>query len=280
MKRLSMLLAALAACASPAQQFDHEAQHLGLSILRVQGTDFVHTLYAKDGNDERTEGPLHVYLDGDGTPVIAGLPADDPTPRNALMLRLLALDPGPAVYLGRPCYQGRRPSAACSPELWTSARYGEPVVASLAAALRRFESARSFDSIVWFGYSGGGVLALLLAERFPETRGVVTFAANLDVAAWIRHHRYAPLAGSLDPAARPPLEAHIVQRHYVGTEDTIVPQTVRAGLSHRIAWIEIAGFDHTCCWEKIWPEVLAELAAALQRHAPGSRSTGPPRDRN
>jgi hypothetical protein len=38
---------------------------------------------------------------------------------------------------------------------------------------------------------------------------------------------------------------------------------VRAGLSHRIAWIEIAGFDHTCCWEKIWPEIVAELAAAL-----------------
>jgi hypothetical protein len=266
MKRLAMLLAALAACASPAEQFDDEAQHLGLSVLRVRGTDFVHTLYAKDGNDKRPRAPLHVYLDGDGTPVIAGLPSDDPTPRNPLMLKLLALDPGPAIYLGRPCYHGRRPRAACSPELWTSARYGEPVVASLAAALRRFESARSFDSIVWFGYSGGGVLAVLLAERLPETRGVVTIAANLDVAAWLRHHRYPPLARSLDPAARPPLGSHIVQRHYVGTDDTVVPGPARAELSDPIAWIEIAGFDHTCCWEKIWPEILAELAAALQPH--------------
>jgi hypothetical protein len=250
MKPLLIILIVLAACTSPAQQFDHKARRLGLSILRVQGTDFVHALYAKEGTEKPAGGPLHVYLDGDGTPVIAGLPADDPTPRNPLTLRLLALDPDSAIYLGRPCYHRREPGAACSPELW------------------RFRSARDFDSIVWFGYSGGGTLAVLLAERFPETRGVVTIAANLDVAAWTRHHRYPPLAGSLDPAARPPLEPDIVQRHYIGAADAVVPRAARARLPQRTDWIEIAGFDHTCCWEKIWPEVLSEVAVALDRHAP------------
>jgi pimeloyl-ACP methyl ester carboxylesterase len=258
-----MLLLAVAACASPAEQFDRQARRLGLSSHRVQGTDFVHALYAKNSRAEQMEGRLDIYLDGDGTPVIAGLPADDPTPRNPLMLRLLALDARPAIYLGRPCYHGRQPPAACSSALWTSARYGEAVVASLAAAVRRFRAGHGFDSLVWFGYSGGGAIAVLLAERFPETEGVVTVAANLDVAAWTHHHRYPALAGSLDPAARPPLQPHIVQRHYVGTTDTVVSRSARTAVSNRTRWIEIAGFDHTCCWEAIWPQILSELDVAL-----------------
>ena len=77
---------------------------------------------------------LHVYLDGDGTPMLGSYPAADPTPRDPLVLDLMALDSTPSIYVGRPCYHGLS-GAPCSPSLWTSGRYSEPVVASMAAGI-------------------------------------------------------------------------------------------------------------------------------------------------
>ncbi len=265
-------IAALGACASPAARFEQAARSLGLEVAAVQGAGFDHALLVKPEAGDRT-GPdlIHVYLDGDGTPTVAGVPAGDPTPRNPLVLRLMALDPGRAVYLGRPCYHGRGAAAGCAAALWTDARYGEPVVASLAAALERYDGARG-KRIAWFGYSGGGVLALLLARRFPQTVAVVTVAANLDVAAWARHHRRLPLAGSLNPAARPPLPPNVVQRHYFGSADQVVPGALRPRqFAPEASWIEVAGFDHVCCWQALWPDVLAEVAAAIEE-LPADRS--------
>src|SRR3954470_8647123 len=89
-------------CSSPAQKFDHTAASLGLERRVVTGTTFQHTVFWSKA--DLRKGILHVYLDGDGTPMRGGRATEDPTPRNPLMLNLLALDPGSAVYIGRPCY--------------------------------------------------------------------------------------------------------------------------------------------------------------------------------
>ena len=49
---------------------------------------------------------LHVYLEGDGRPWLDGgtRVAADPTPRDALALRLMQRDGSPSLYLGRPCH--------------------------------------------------------------------------------------------------------------------------------------------------------------------------------
>jgi pimeloyl-ACP methyl ester carboxylesterase len=88
----------------------------------------------------------------------------------------------------------------------------------------------------------------------------VTIAANLDVAAWSTHHGYSALHASLDPAARAPLLHSIAQWHYVGTADRNVPPALSAVFRRRnpaAHFVEIAGFDHVCCWESIWSDVLA-----------------------
>jgi poly(3-hydroxybutyrate) depolymerase len=116
--------------------------------------------------------------------------------------------------------------------------------------------------VVWFGYSGGGTLAMLLAPRVAETEEVVTVAANLDVAAWVRHHGVRPLEGSLDPARQPPLPARIVQRHWAGAADPEVP----ADVVRRVAGanlVVVPRFDHVCCWQDIWPEILEDARRAL-----------------
>src|SRR5262245_36969268 len=140
----------------------------------------------------------------------------------------MALDPAPSVYLGRPCYHGLAASPGCESALWTASRYSPAVIDSMAGALRRILRTGGYNRVAWFGHSGGGALAVLLAPRFAETTDVVTIAANLEIDAWADLHGYARLAGSVNPAREPPLAPAIRQRHYVGADDRRVPADVTA----------------------------------------------------
>ena len=252
-------LALVGGCATPAEHFAETAGAMGLERQVVTGAGFRHVLFWKVRG--RTGAVLHVYIDGDGTPDIGGYPAADPTSRNPLMLRLLELDPGPAVLLGRPCYYGLAGDAGCRPALWMGERYSEAVVASMAATVREILAPGVYGRVAWFGHSGGGSLAMLLAARVPETVAVVTAAANLDIDAWAATRGARPFVGSLNPARQPALPAAVVQRHYAGGRDEIVPPEVtRKGLGPGVPLTVIPDFDHRCCWEKLWPALLADLA--------------------
>jgi pimeloyl-ACP methyl ester carboxylesterase len=253
-----LIALALCSCASPASRVDAITRDSGFERKIIEGASFRHVVYRKPGEPTRR---LHVYIEHDGRPWRNETTVSaDPTPSNPLMLRLAALDSAPTLYLGRPCYWGLASTPPCSPLLWTHERYSERVVDSMAAALRQLISADS--EILLFGHSGGGALAVLLAERFPETRAVVTIAGNLDHAAWTEHHRYTPLAGSLNPISRSPLDADVIQKHYIGGRDIDVPSSIARAfvLQHPAAQvIEYREFDHRCCWERVWPEILDEL---------------------
>ncbi len=254
---------ALAACASPAARIEARAAAHGFAREVVAGEPFRHLVYTRAGTGR---GILHVYIEHDGTPWVAEVHvAADPTPRRPLMLELMALDAGPALYLGRPCHFGLQ-DVRCAPAVWTDRRYAPEVVDSMAAALARILAGRPPPRLVFFGHSGGGTLAVLLAERFPQAVAVVTVGANLDVAGWSRLHRYSPLTGSLDPRLRPSLPAAVLQRHYVGSRDTTVPPALVQGYAQGrpgVEVVEIAGYDHVCCWQERWPAILAGLAERL-----------------
>lgn len=252
---------ALAACAAPAARFEERATALGFHRTLIEGIGFAHVVYWRAAAaDSRS---LHIYLDGDGRPWAGGQPASDPTPRQPLVLELMALDPAPVAYLGRPCYHGQAAAAGCAPQLWTSARYSEAVVASMAAAARRLRERGGFAQVRWFGYSGGGALAMLLGARTPETASVVTVAANLDIELWARTNGYARLTGSLNPADGPGLPLRVRQRHYAGADDPVVPPSVAAaGPIAAGTLVVVPGYDHRCCWTTLWPEVLRELTQA------------------
>jgi pimeloyl-ACP methyl ester carboxylesterase len=114
--------------------------------------------------------------------------------------------------------------------------------------------------ITLIGYSGGGVLALLIASRLDAVDQVITVAANLDVEAWAAHHAYSPLAGSLNPAVLAPLPARVHQLHLAGARDRQVPPATVASFLARnpaASFRIIEGFDHRCCWIEQWPEILA-----------------------
>lgn len=224
---------------------------------------FRHTVY-RVAADEPGNPPLHVYLEGDGTPYIrGGLAAADPTPREPVALRLLALDRAPALLLGRPCYHGLAQSPACSEDLWTEARYSERVVASMAAALRNL--APECRSVVLIGFSGGGTLAVLLSRRLPAVTAVVTLASNLDIDAWADVHGYRRLAGSLNPVQAAAAPQQLLQLHYAGAEDRRVPPAIveRAARQTGGEHFLLDGVDHRAGWERRWPGILAALRKRL-----------------
>lgn len=256
------LVCTLSACATPAQRIDRLAASSGFQRLVVAGAPFDHLVYVKSANPAPQSGELHVYVEGDGTPWITHhLVARDPTPRRPLMLKLMALDPGPALYLGRPCYFGLM--RHCASRYWTGARYSETVVHSMIVALDNVRRQLGLHGkIDLLGYSGGGTLAMLLAPRLKETSSVVTIAANLDVRGWTRLHGYSPLADSLDPADEAPLPARIAQIHLVGEEDRNVPPAItRAGVARQrnATIISYPHYNHHCCWERVWRSVLDRL---------------------
>ena len=250
--------ALMTACTDVPVRSQQIAAEAGLLTQHLQGDPYEHIVYV--GPETRPDRPLHVYLSGDGTPWIGRTRiANDPTPRNPIALRLMALDRGPRIFLGRPCYQGLSSRPGCNPFLWTGGRYSEAVVASMTAALRRFIDENGYRDVVLIGYSGGGVLAWLIAERVEQARLLVTIAANLDIDAWTTLHGYTPLRGSLNPASRGALPEHVAQLHLVGSRDTNVPPSlVRAAMggSDRHAQVRMVPSDHRCCWESHWPDIL------------------------
>jgi dienelactone hydrolase len=116
------------------------------------------------------------------------------------------------------------------------------------------------------GYSGGGVLAVLIAERLESVREVVTIAANLDVAAWAGHHGYLPLTQSLDPA-RSTRSHPWKEIHLHGARDEVVPAaTTRAYFERYPEAREISfeEYDHTCCWLRDWRDIERRIVSELQ----------------
>lgn len=260
--QLLILLSLVASCRSPATRLDHQAQRLGIHRSVVEGTEFEHVVYQNQGSHR--EGPLHIYLEGDGSPWIEETRiAADPTPRRAYALELMALDPRASAYVGRPCYNGLRNAESCNPRLWTDERYSSRVVDSLESVIRQVAAGGGYEGLILIGYSGGGVLAMLLAERLEATRTLVTIAANLDIDAWTELHDYTPLGNSLNPARQPPLPPSIRQFHLAGGKDERVPPQIIETVSASQTESELLlypEFDHTCCWTEIWTDVLDQIS--------------------
>jgi pimeloyl-ACP methyl ester carboxylesterase len=203
-----------------------------------------------------------VFLEGDGVPWRGGRePSDDPTARHPIALELLLRSPAAAAYVTRPCYH-RLEDDRCGPEHWTSARYSEEVIASMASAVLEAMRRAQATQVMLVGYSGGGVLAVLIAERLENVSAVVTIAANLDTDAWTAHHRYLPLSQSLNPALSERAHAW-PEFHFQGENDARVPPESTDAYFRRYPSANretIAGYDHVCCWLDAWPKLWSEIA--------------------
>ncbi|MBL8642781.1 MAG: hypothetical protein JNK21_02525 [Rhodospirillaceae bacterium] len=216
---------------------------------------------------------LWVYIEGDGRAWITPRQiSTDPTPDNAVSLALARAPQNAAVaYIARPCQYLSELKSACDSRFWSLDRYGPEAVAQMNRAVDNVIQAQPGKRLILVGYSGGGVLAALLAAERRDVAGLVTLAANLDLAAWADYHKITPLSGSIDPVTRVNALARVPQVHVAGARDETVPPAIVEGFVKRLpnaasarALIEPA-FSHACCWAEQWPRLQAEIASLLKQ---------------
>jgi alpha-beta hydrolase superfamily lysophospholipase len=258
----------LCSCTTPVNQYNNLATDFAFVQSKVETELFRHVYFSNRAVDDmNSHQALHIYLEGDGTPWINGKwVATDPTPRKAVMLELMRLDSSPAILLGRPCYHLKTEDQNCNVDDWTMGRYSTKVVASMVEAINTLQQRLGFSEVVLFGHSGGGVIALLIADSLEKetTRAstVVTLAANIDTDAWTDSHGYLPLERSLNPALLPALPSSTQVLHLFAENDKVVDAKLfEKYLSSRpsVRSIVYQGFDHSCCWATVWPHILEKI---------------------
>jgi hypothetical protein len=208
---------------------------------------------------------LVIYIEGDGQAWRRKhILSNDPTPTDPLALRFAANDSSPAVlYIARPCqYQKEGSSPECATKYWSSHRYSEEVVTSVNFAIDWGVRQTGATTIFLVGYSGGGTVAVLVAARRHDVAGLATIAANLDHRFWTEIHNVSPLVDSLNAADFTNSVENIPQVHFAGAKDKIVPPIIAESYRAKftdVTMVEIRtvnDFDHLCCWEDVWPDVL------------------------
>jgi pimeloyl-ACP methyl ester carboxylesterase len=243
----------LAGCTSNAGRIDTLAGSLGMSRSVLEAGGFRSLLYMRSAAGP-VDAPLAIFIEGDGVPWHGGVePSVDPTTGNPLALKLLAQTPAPAAYVSRPCYQ-EMTGPRCTPERWTMQRYSEEIVSSMTEAVRTAARQANAQQVTLVGYSGGGVLAVLIAERLDNVAAVITVGANLDTDAWTRQHGYLPLSGSLNPASST-AEHRWPEIHLYGARDPVVPIATTDAYFARFPHAQrkvMDDYDHVCCWVEQW----------------------------
>ena len=227
----------------------------------VSGELFEHVVY-ESHLDNIEKGTLKVYIEGDGLPWYRGRsPSGDPTPGEPLALRLMAQDLTAAIYIGRPCYFGLNHSSNCTSTIWTFARYSEEVIASMNRVVKQYQEILGITKVVLIGYSGGGVIATLMAKDINLPTFLLTISANLDIDAWTTSRGFLPLDESLNPVDFIEQLQDIRQLHLIAVEDKTVPPFVTRLYTDKLPRLssrQYPNFDHKCCWVSLWRQILRE----------------------
>lgn len=219
--------------------------------------------------------PLRVYIESDGQNFLHRRLSGDPTPHTPISLQLAAADDsvGPVIYLARPCQYGLRggPGFACEPRVWDQRRYGKDAVAAVIAAVDQAKAWSGATAIELVGYSGGGVIAALVAAERTDVALLVTVASPLDTTAWTRDMRADAIGDeSINPVDLAPQLLAVPQAHAHGARDRDVRPPI--GAAYRNALVRAApqgsgpwtfllepGADHDCCWLERWPDLRRRL---------------------
>ena len=229
------------------------ANQAGLQPVSLAGGDYLLHSYQREVAGRHAL----VFIEGDGRPWRAGgrVVSPDPTPARPQALIWMGQTSGPALYLGRPCY-GVQAAPGCDPLLWTYGRYSTAVVDSMVLGLGDWlDQHPDIETITLVGYSGGGVLALLLGERDLPVTQVITLSSPVDTDIWSDHHRYGRLFASLNPAAIRLWRADRQRYLYFGANDTQVPPPLFIGSAKQIPHAQlhiVPGVGHQCCAPTIW----------------------------
>ncbi|MEI8348975.1 MAG: alpha/beta hydrolase [Candidatus Omnitrophota bacterium] len=208
--------------------------------------------------------PITIYIEGDGCAwVNRNQVSSDPTPKNQLVLALAAIDPASNVaYLARPGQYPESGKPDCALTYWTDKRFSEEVVSSMNEAIDQLAFRVQANKINLVGYSGGAAVAVLIASRRNDVISLRTIAGNLDPNALNRYHKVSELKNALNPMDVAEKVKNIPQRHFVGSQDKIVPVFIaesfvkRMGEKNILLVIVVDGATHATGWLKQWKKLL------------------------
>jgi hypothetical protein len=232
---------------------------MGLERQVVTGAGFRHVLFWKDRG--RAGTVLHVYIDGDGTPDIGGYPAADPTSRNPLMLRLLDLDPDRRCCSGAPATTAWPTTPAVAPPYGWMSAIPRPWWRAWPPRCGKY-----WRRVPTSGSPGSGTAA---AAAWPccwprgcRRRRPWSRPRPISTSTPGRRHA-APgrsSARSIRRASRrSPRRWFSVTTPAAATRSSR-RRVTRKGLGPGVPLTVIPDYDHRCCWEKLWPGLLADLA--------------------
>ncbi len=214
---------------------------------------------------QQPNAPVDLYIEGDGLAWLdKHTKSMNPTPPDPLALRLAAADKRDNVfYLARPCqYTGLRGEGSCSDIYWTTGMAAAEVVSAYQQALDDIKARYHVTGFNLVGYSGGAAIAVLVAAGRTDILSIRTVAGNTDYAAFTALHEVSSISGSIDPASVAAKVAQIPQMHFIGGEDTVVPQAVfdgwkqASGTSTCVHSNIITAADHEKGWAEVWPDLL------------------------
>ena len=245
---------------SPVERADYITRDGNLKRSKVIAGEFLLTRYLSD--NPTNSKLLTVYIEGDGAPWLSvKMPPRDPTPWNPIALTLASKDQlYPVAYIARPCqYLTATELRTCDYKYWTRARFSPTIVNAINVAISQSKVESGAEQLRLIGYSGGGVIASLVAARRDDVDSLITIASPLDIDAWTAFHKISPLSESLNPMNFLVGLSRIRQAHLIGENDAVVPPDYMKAVQNRLPMariIVVPGYKHECCWTENWREWL------------------------
>jgi len=202
--------------------------------------------------------PIKFYIEGDGFAwVNKKIVSSNPTPINPIALKLAVLDDYPnIVYLGRACQYVTNDN--CNNSYWTNKRFSQEAIDSINFAIDILKSRSNSEKIKLFGFSGGGAVAVLIASLRLDVDEITTVAGNLNHKLLHEYHNLPYMEDSLNPYDVAPLVSSIKQRHYVSSNDEVIPISVIESFigssinNSDIKIIDLIEPTHTHGWEEFF----------------------------
>ncbi|MCX5681377.1 MAG: alpha/beta hydrolase [Candidatus Omnitrophica bacterium] len=239
------------------------ASKAGFTKEYIKVGDFTLATYQRFN---RHSDSVSIYIEGDGRAwETKHKLSDDPTPSNPVALRLAAVDSSDNVaYVARP---GQYPVSGfpeCDSKYWSGSRFAPEVVESIDKVIDILKEKLGVKYVELVGYSGGGAIAVLVAARRNDIVALRTVAGNLDPRALSEYHRVSQIEGSMNPMDVAQKVAHIPQRHFVGSNDQIVPPFIARSFINKMGYKNnertavVQGATHQSGWSEHWPELLKE----------------------
>ena len=262
---------------------DFVGQYTNADFTEVPSSPFIkvflknidqHRLKALNQGNLTMPVRLTVYIEGDGAAWRARqIPPRDPSPNNPIAAHLALADSSLLVaYLARPCmYLNDEQLKQCSNSLWTDARFGQEALLISNQALDNLVAAIKNQFLIppssvlqlnLVGYSGGGVMATLLASQRSDVVCLNTLASPLDIEVWAKLQKVAPLSQSFNPAFPDARLTRIPQLHWFGGKDRVVPPQALGRYKNWSPALELAqvvqvipSFNHHDFWVQEWPNL-------------------------